>query len=173
RASLFLAALVHHRERHSFPTRRSSDLDAGAPHAAPLWLQVLVVPRQISLQPVTPVARLVDAVVLARVDHQLGFHAEASERLIHLLRERSGTRSEEHTSELQSRFDLVCRLLLEKKKKKKKKYKKKKKKKKKTKKKNIKNKKYQTENNCNIKKLYIYNTTNISTMKYNTNMYSQ
>src|SRR5207249_10587638 len=31
----------------------------------------------------------------------------------------SGSRSEEHTSELQSRFDLVCRLLLEKKKKKK------------------------------------------------------
>src|SRR5699024_11330089 len=30
---------------------------------------------------------------------------------------RSGLRSEEHTSELQSRFDLVCRLLLEKKKK--------------------------------------------------------
>src|SRR5438067_9701754 len=29
-----------------------------------------------------------------------------------------GGRSEEHTSELQSRFDLVCRLLLEKKKKK-------------------------------------------------------
>src|SRR5699024_12814206 len=28
----------------------------------------------------------------------------------------SGNRSEEHTSELQSRFDLVCRLLLEKKK---------------------------------------------------------
>src|SRR5438105_7070892 len=33
------------------------------------------------------------------------------------------TRSEEHTSELQSRVDLVCRLLLEKKKKKKKKIK--------------------------------------------------
>src|SRR5438067_8022691 len=30
----------------------------------------------------------------------------------------SSSRSEEHTSELQSRFDLVCRLLLEKKKKK-------------------------------------------------------
>src|SRR5438067_8327644 len=29
---------------------------------------------------------------------------------------RGGGRSEEHTSELQSRFDLVCRLLLEKKK---------------------------------------------------------
>src|SRR5438105_12069661 len=34
---------------------------------------------------------------------------------------RSAQRSEEHTSELQSRVDLVCRLLLEKKKKKKKK----------------------------------------------------
>src|SRR5437868_10746533 len=32
-------------------------------------------------------------------------------------RNRSRPRSEEHTSELQSRFDLVCRLLLEKKKK--------------------------------------------------------
>ena len=38
-------------------------------------------------------------------------------------------RSEEHTSELQSHSDLVCRLLLEKKKKKKKNKKKKKKKK--------------------------------------------
>src|SRR5438874_9565549 len=36
----------------------------------------------------------------------------------------SSVRSEEHTSELQSRRDLVCRLLLEKKKKKKKKHKK-------------------------------------------------
>src|SRR5712664_4747947 len=44
-------------------------------------------------------------------------------------------RSEEHTSELQSRSDLVCRLLLEKKKKKKKKYKYQKKKKKKKQKK--------------------------------------
>src|SRR5882762_11761078 len=44
-------------------------------------------------------------------------------------------RSEEHTSELQSHLNLVCRLLLEKKKKKKKKKKQKKKKKKKKKKK--------------------------------------
>src|SRR5699024_12865592 len=35
------------------------------------------------------------------------------------IRHRQYLRSEEHTSELQSRFDLVCRLLLEKKKKKK------------------------------------------------------
>src|SRR5699024_11424971 len=40
----------------------------------------------------------------------------ASRRAIASLRAR---RSEEHTSELQSRFDLVCRLLLEKKKEKK------------------------------------------------------
>src|SRR5690349_24150652 len=39
------------------------------------------------------------------------------------LRGGDGDRSEEHTSELQSRRDLVCRLLLEKKKKKKKKQK--------------------------------------------------
>src|SRR5438067_10243563 len=39
-------------------------------------------------------------------------------QLAHLPRQRQRrTRSEEHTSELQSRFDLVCRLLLEKKKK--------------------------------------------------------
>src|SRR5438067_7103515 len=41
--------------------------------------------------------------------------AESQAQIGYLL----GQRSEEHTSELQSRFDLVCRLLLEKKKKKK------------------------------------------------------
>src|SRR5215213_6395250 len=46
----------------------------------------------------------------------------------------SGSRSEEHTSELQSLTNLVCRLLLEKKKKKKKKEKKRKKKKRRKKK---------------------------------------
>src|SRR5207249_10882321 len=40
----------------------------------------------------------------------------AATRCPALRRERWRTRSEEHTSELQSRFDLVCRLLLEKKK---------------------------------------------------------
>src|SRR2546428_10290890 len=40
--------------------------------------------------------------------------AEHGDRLARL--EPRGTRSEEHTSELQSRSDLVCRLLLEKKK---------------------------------------------------------
>src|SRR2546428_9139501 len=36
--------------------------------------------------------------------------------VVEILRERRRRRSEEHTSELQSRSDLVCRLLLEKKK---------------------------------------------------------
>src|SRR5438477_3005932 len=40
----------------------------------------------------------------------------AAERLCGELRQRSGLRSEEHTSELQSHVNLVCRLLLEKKK---------------------------------------------------------
>src|SRR5207249_860301 len=40
--------------------------------------------------------------------------ARRDERLVRVARE-IGNKSEEHTSELQSRFDLVCRLLLEKK----------------------------------------------------------
>src|SRR5699024_11381106 len=46
---------------------------------------------------------------------------QASENVIVNLGPNGNMRSEEHTSELQSRFDLVCRLLLEKKKKKKRK----------------------------------------------------
>src|SRR5438067_4624294 len=52
-------------------------------------------------------------------DRALGAVVEVAEpgieELVGALR-RQGPRSEEHTSELQSRFDLVCRLLLEKKK---------------------------------------------------------
>src|SRR5437868_11220543 len=40
----------------------------------------------------------------------------AAPTLSKVMAEQRGGRSEEHTSELQSRFDLVCRLLLEKKK---------------------------------------------------------
>src|SRR5207249_2894761 len=56
-------------------------------------------------------------------DHELR-HALAPERRGHVAQHQRlcarvhVERSEEHTSELQSRFDLVCRLLLEKKKKK-------------------------------------------------------
>src|SRR5699024_11977362 len=49
-----------------------------------------------------------------RNKHEHDEHKEKSQRNSQKSRAR---RSEEHTSELQSRFDLVCRLLLEKKKK--------------------------------------------------------
>src|SRR5207249_11639478 len=41
--------------------------------------------------------------------------ANAADPLLSSIDDRAARRSEEHTSELQSRFDLVCRLLLEKK----------------------------------------------------------
>src|SRR5438067_7951319 len=47
---------------------------------------------------------------IALVGHRHGRHARGGHRRGHAGR----GRSEEHTSELQSRFDLVCRLLLEK-----------------------------------------------------------
>src|SRR5690349_24165255 len=49
--------------------------------------------------------------------HLLGHHARHGEPQRGAARRRPELRSEEHTSELQSRRDLVCRLLLEKKKK--------------------------------------------------------
>src|SRR5438270_9938179 len=84
--SLFFYSYADHRDLHSFPTRRSSDLGA-----------------------------------LAEEDTQAnGFGSRFFQGLD---LERSGIqshwRSEEHTSELQSQSNLVCRLLLEKKKKKK------------------------------------------------------
>src|SRR5699024_12510927 len=48
------------------------------------------------------------------VDRGRGTTHRNSGRLLPGGRGRTVTRSEEHTSELQSRFDLVCRLLLEK-----------------------------------------------------------
>src|SRR5699024_11989230 len=70
---------------------------------------------------------LADEPWIAAVTAQLGklqhssnlYYTEPDALLAEQLCERTGmkkVRSEEHTSELQSRFDLVCRLLLEKKK---------------------------------------------------------
>src|SRR5437870_7824760 len=80
----------HPRDLHSFPTRRSSDL---APYR-----------------------------LLALTNHSLGVESSNhpvafSEPALAGSRSGSENRSEEHTSELQSRGHLVCRLLLEKKKK--------------------------------------------------------
>src|SRR5690242_20840616 len=80
-----------------FPTRRSSDLDPAARGAG---------------------GEAVDRVgVAAAVAGALG--RARPERVRAGSGTRLGTRSEEHTSELQSHVNLVCRLLLEKKKKKK------------------------------------------------------
>src|SRR5207302_8463410 len=74
-----------HRDLHSFPTRRSSDLDEGK-------------------------YRDPDPNI-----NEPGFHKPHKLAFTYV----KVSRSEEHTSELQSRENLVCRLLLEKKKNKK------------------------------------------------------
>src|SRR5699024_12531853 len=88
-ASLILSppTFVTSRHPHSFPTRRSSDLRSSWPNR--------------SATPPHHAADRLRGVYRARA---------------RLLRRYRRERSEEHTSELQSRFDLVCRLLLEKKK---------------------------------------------------------
>src|SRR5699024_12673254 len=88
---------------HSFPTRRSSDL----PTADAWW------------PPATRALR--HAGLLSPAGHRAFHHRLPGARLSPLpgaqaARDLRLRRSEEHTSELQSRFDLVCRLLLEKKK---------------------------------------------------------
>src|SRR5207249_10013114 len=82
------------RHLHSFPTRRSSDLNTTTETAS----------DRIALRPAA-----------SRAD---GGTARAGAARWRHHSTWAPARSEEHTSELQSRFDLVCRLLLEKKKKK-------------------------------------------------------
>src|SRR5207249_11992690 len=100
--SFFFSCSADHRYLLSFPTRRSSDLGSAAVAgdlpalAGGRWATGLVRQR--------PRPRC------AVPQHRLGQGPEQDER-------GHRRRSEEHTSELQSRFDLVCRLLLEKKKK--------------------------------------------------------
>src|SRR5207249_12318307 len=94
---------------HSFPTRRSSDLAADPLRLG--WvgdvedLQALIVIRHISVVSRDCYCQGKAAGIKASDQHWTGWVADVKH-----------VRSEEHTSELQSRFDLVCRLLLEKKK---------------------------------------------------------
>src|SRR5688500_19304123 len=87
------------RALHSFPTRRSSDLPGGITRTPPpaAWIEADAALNAMVL-----------AVALA------GSPSPTAPRSKILL---SMRRSEEHTSELQSPCNLVCRLLLEKKKK--------------------------------------------------------
>src|SRR5206468_13064133 len=92
----------------SFPTRRSSDLSAMAASSA----------REVTSVGTT-LARRLSARTSAAV-RSAATRSNSAMTMSAPWHERA--RSEEHTSELQSRSDLVCRLLLEKKKKKNQRY---------------------------------------------------
>src|SRR5207253_10779970 len=89
---------------HSFPTRRSSDLFAM--HAG--------IPTHHDVNPLTQTQASQQA--NGRFLRLIGHHGKPQAQRVQPRKPR-GHRSEEHTSELQSRGHLVCRLLLEKKKK--------------------------------------------------------
>src|SRR5205807_8213504 len=95
----FFKCYLHHRDLHSFPTRRSSDLPAASTTTSP--------PRT-------------TCCMRSSAARRGGWprRSTASPRWS-AIRKPGSPRSEEHTSELQSPCNLVCRLLLEKKKKKK------------------------------------------------------
>src|SRR5207249_11691040 len=101
----FFHTYVNHRDLHSFPTRRSSDLVKGTTsNARPNDLFIACLRWRTFTQCKAS---------------GLDCHCEIEPELIPSIADWCGSlrfRSEEHTSELQSRFDLVCRLLLEKKK---------------------------------------------------------
>src|SRR5204863_7370308 len=107
-SSLFAAVYRPPRALPPFPTRRSSDLIVRRPAGE------LVIARaageRVGFGPAAE--RIVPAVARERVRV-----ASAAEHVGSDSDTLAGDRSEEHTSELQSRRDLVCRLLLEKKKK--------------------------------------------------------
>src|SRR5207249_10837310 len=95
----------HPRALHSFPTRRSSDL----------MLALVALGALLGWIAGTLVTRLARALRLDERSRTWGLTSALARAGIY--RPLSQVlRSEEHTSELQSRFDLVCRLLLEKKK---------------------------------------------------------
>src|SRR5205807_10325971 len=92
-----------HRDLHSFPTRRSSDLP----------MTGLVQPSQVRIE--EPGRTRVGLQAQAPEREGAGVHSDLprfrGQSIVPFVR------SEEHTSELQSPCNLVCRLLLEKKKK--------------------------------------------------------
>src|SRR5690606_41448754 len=101
---LFFPCHRDHRLLPSFPTRRSSDL------ALHRCFQEIAVPGADVQEPLAQAQTLkgADNVVIA-AQRLAGAAADHGGHVLQV-------RSEEHTSELQSRENLVCRLLLEKKK---------------------------------------------------------
>src|SRR5438477_3934668 len=93
----FFSGYGAHRDLHSFPTRRSSDL---------IFFLTLN----------NFVASPFKALASPGADGVLNYVARADGSGLNPLLQYPEMRSEEHTSELQSHVNLVCRLLLEKKK---------------------------------------------------------
>src|SRR5690606_39327003 len=95
-----------HRALHSFPTRRSSDL----------WLDILakILRKPVHTVTAPDTGNLGNSLMAGKALGLYSSYVEASQRMVSA----DQVRSEEHTSELQSRENLVCRLLLEKKKRK-------------------------------------------------------
>src|SRR5207248_9266222 len=94
---LIFHSTVHSQDPHSFPTRRSSDLVST--DTSEQRQQGLAAPGQ----------------DYYRLDETLSDDEREIRDRVHQFADREVVRSEEHTSELQSPYDLVCRLLLEKK----------------------------------------------------------
>src|SRR5438477_6755977 len=96
----FFSSYADHRDLHSFPTRRSSDLDRSSrPHRSAST-------DRKTTETIVNLRR--QRMTMRRIAAFAGVSLSTVARV----------RSEEHTSELQSHVNLVCRLLLEKKKKK-------------------------------------------------------
>src|SRR5688500_19908402 len=89
------------RASHSFPTRRSSDLEAQLVEGVKLVEQSL--------------RSALRKEGLAEIETDGAFDPHVHEALLSQPSDGAQPRSEEHTSELQSPCNLVCRLLLEKK----------------------------------------------------------
>src|SRR5207247_9787862 len=103
-AAVFVDYYHYHSHLHSFPTRRSSDLGrAGCPHAA----RPRSGPRRGYNEAMKTLAILVGGGPAPGINAVIAAAPRFRASIV-------AARSEEHTSELQSRVDLVCRLLLEK-----------------------------------------------------------
>src|SRR5699024_11357718 len=94
---------------HLFPTRRSSDLGT-IKKISSFYTSVGVLDEFMTLYLATDLTPVENKLPQDR-DEQLVLEKVTLDEALKMIDE--GQRSEEHTSELQSRFDLVCRLLLE------------------------------------------------------------